>query len=101
MPQFDCPGRGRMDAGLPEGVSSTTSGLFPYLASWLKMKLVQGLLFQRRQLLDVQAMATRQTEEWEKRLADVQTEMQQRIHGAADGVSHRNCINDLRSSRRA
>jgi hypothetical protein len=54
-------------------------GLFPHLAHWLRTGLLMGLISQRRQLLQVQAMATRQAEEFANRLATVAAEMRQRI----------------------
>ena len=58
---------------------SVRPGLFPHLAHWLRSGLLMGLVSQRRQLLQVQAIATRQAEEFERRLADVEVEMRQRI----------------------
>jgi len=69
------------------GARSVRMGLVPHLATWLKSKLLHGLLSQRRQLLAVQAVATRQAEEFEKRLADVQVEMRQRIKDYEDRIA--------------
>jgi len=53
--------------------------LLPYLASWLKEKLVQVLLQQRAGLIQTQDAATAQMIVYEKRLAKVQEHMEQRI----------------------
>jgi hypothetical protein len=56
------------------------AGLLPHLAGWLKSKLVRGLLWQRRQLLDVQRQAAQDVEELERRLARVQAPLAERLH---------------------
>jgi len=68
---------GRARAGSERALRA---GLWPHLADWLKNKLVQGLLFQRRHLLEAQDLAARQAAEFDQRLEQVHFEMQERIH---------------------
>jgi hypothetical protein len=55
------------------------AGLWPHLADWLRGKLVQGFLYQRRKLLEAQDLAARQAMDFDQRLAAVQIEMRERI----------------------
>jgi pSer/pThr/pTyr-binding forkhead associated (FHA) protein/flagellar biosynthesis/type III secretory pathway chaperone len=61
------------------GESVLRAGLWPHLAEWFKGKVLQGLLYQRRKLLEAQELAARQAFEFDQRLAAVQTEMHDRI----------------------
>lgn len=59
--------------------SLVRSGLLPHLARLLANRLVQGLLSERTQLLTEQRAASAQIAEMERRLARLQTQLQQRL----------------------
>ncbi len=55
------------------------NGLLPHLAFWLKTKLVRGLMSERSHLMRIQQMAERELAELDKRLADLQAPLQERL----------------------
>lgn len=60
-------------------VVETRSSMLPHLARLMMDKLVQGLLFQRRELMDTHAAAAEQIAVMEQRLALLQTKWQRRL----------------------
>jgi len=55
------------------------TGLLPHLAFWLKTKLVRGLMSERSHLLRIQQMAERELVELDKRLAQLQAPLEERL----------------------
>jgi hypothetical protein len=64
----------------PPATASQRSALIPHLARLMMNRLVQTLLFQRRELLDTQNAAADQLAAIEQRLALLHTKMQRRLH---------------------
>ena len=55
------------------------AGLLPHLALWLKSKLLRGLISERSHLLKIQQMAEEELAELDKRLAELQAPLQERL----------------------
>lgn len=56
------------------------AGLLPHLADWFKQKFVRRLVSERSQMLDVQKSATAELVELERRLDELHTPLQERLH---------------------
>ena len=55
------------------------AGLLPHLALWFKSKLLRGLISERSHLLRIQQMAEDELVELDKRLAELQAPLQERL----------------------
>ena len=55
------------------------AGLLPHLALWFKSKLLRGLISERSYFLKVQQMAEAELAELDKRLAQLQAPLQERL----------------------
>ena len=56
------------------------AGVLPQLADWLKQKFVRGLVSDRSQMLDTQKSAAAEMAELERRLDELHTPLQERLH---------------------
>ena len=56
------------------------AGVLPHFADWLKQKFVRGLVSERSQMLDAQKSAAGELAELERRLDELHTPLQERLH---------------------